>query len=91
MESVYIACVMDDISAAHVDTVMKISKPRCAKVCAERRFLLRDRNPICNGSPTARFTSRAHVRRFGHVQRWLAAAPGSDISDVPFMLHDLAP
>ncbi|MDB6086723.1 MAG: hypothetical protein JWN43_4604 [Gammaproteobacteria bacterium] len=47
MESVYKARVMDDGSAAHVATMMKISTPWCAKVGAERQFLLCDQDPQC--------------------------------------------
>src|SRR5258708_58853 len=53
METVCVARVMHNVSAADVDTVMQISKPRCAKVCAHRGLPVLGQDPICKWPCTA--------------------------------------
>src|SRR5260370_8884080 len=53
METVCVARVMHNVSAADVDTVMQISKPRCAKVCAQRGLPVLGQDPICKWPCTA--------------------------------------
>ena len=39
-------CVMHNVSAADINTMMQISKPRCAKMCTEWRIHFIDREPF---------------------------------------------